>query len=153
MLVVVGCSTTPIGKREASSPRLDRVFDKGYLAKTTDCRPVHLTRDAGLVLIGFEHIVLIDGKPVVALKSAESIEICLSPAVHMITAIPASDIYIGLTDNRSLASYKLYDDPQIRGDLEIDTRPDMRFNVRIWSAHTGGAQKTRLDYIGERMVR
>lgn len=152
-LLIAGCSTSPIDKREAASPRLDRIFDKTYLKTTTDCRPVHLTRDGGLVLSGIELIVSSNETYLVALKSGESLEICMPPGVYKLTAVPAMALSRPVINAASPRNFLILEDPTARGEVEIDTRPDMRYNVRIKSMITPVSQRTTLEYTGERMVR
>lgn len=152
-LLFAGCSTKPIQRQFADSPRFDQILDKEYLTPIADCRPVHLTRDAGLVLGGINLVVFIDDKPTVALERAETLEVCLPPKLYKITVIPALHRSVLERTPGSVNNYVLMNDPKIRGETEIDTRPDMRFNVRIKSTHLGLSQKTEIEYTGERLIR
>jgi hypothetical protein len=85
LLLVLGCSTTPISARYAEDVPTSRVLSSAPLQARPGTGRLVVTRDAGFMGGACSYVVYLDATPVVALRGGERVLLYVDPGTHMLS--------------------------------------------------------------------
>lgn len=130
LLILAGCSTTPVTQQSALPVARDRIYQPSYVgvANSTSDATVVFLRDAGFSGAGCSHDMYVDNVKVFAIRQGEQIEI------H----VPAGQHFFRLETGGGLC-------PNIAASQETTIAPGARMTYRILLPSDGSLRLTRIE--------